>query len=50
MMHRGRIIHDFAGAEKRRLRADDLLSRFERSAAPSSSTSRPREMLRRLYV
>ena len=29
MMHRGQIIHDFQGAEKRRLRADDLLARFE---------------------
>ena len=29
MMHRGEIIHDFRGAEKRRLRADDLLARFE---------------------
>ena len=29
MMHRGRIIHDFRGAEKRRIRVDDLLARFE---------------------
>ncbi len=29
MMHRGQIIHDFQGAEKRRLRPDDLLARFE---------------------
>ncbi len=29
MMYRGRVIHDFRGAEKRRLRADDLLARFE---------------------
>ncbi len=29
MMHRGEIIHDFQGAEKRRLRPDDLLARFE---------------------
>src|SRR5215468_7165625 len=29
MMHRGQIIHDFQGAEKRRLRPDDLLGRFE---------------------
>src|SRR5258708_12856218 len=26
MMHRGQIIHDFQGAEKRRLRPDDLLA------------------------
>lgn len=29
MMHRGRIIADLSGAEKRRLRPDDLLARFE---------------------
>src|SRR6516164_4216172 len=29
MMHRGKIIHDFRGAEKRRLRAEHLLARFE---------------------
>ncbi|HNW93419.1 MAG TPA: ATP-binding cassette domain-containing protein [bacterium] len=29
MMHRGRIVFDFSGAEKRRLRVPDLLHRFE---------------------
>src|SRR5206468_11011177 len=29
MMYRGRVIHDFRGTEKRRLRAEDLLARFE---------------------
>ena len=29
MMHRGQIIHDLGGAEKRRLRPEDLLARFE---------------------
>src|SRR6516164_4832927 len=29
MMHRGQIIQDFRGAEKRRLRAEHLLARFE---------------------
>jgi len=29
MMHRGQMIHDFQGAEKRRLRPEDLLARFE---------------------
>src|SRR4029079_17541728 len=28
MMHRGQIIQDFRGAEKRRIRVDDLLARF----------------------
>jgi putative tryptophan/tyrosine transport system ATP-binding protein len=29
MMHRGWVIHDLRGAEKRRARVDDLLTRFE---------------------
>ncbi len=29
MMHRGSALHDASGADKRRLRVDDLLSRFE---------------------
>ena len=29
MMARGRVLHDFSGALKERLRADDLLARFE---------------------
>jgi len=29
MMHRGSVLHDVAGADKRRLRVDDLLGRFE---------------------
>src|SRR4030095_3273845 len=29
MMHRGEVLHDFRGTEKARLRADDLLTRFE---------------------
>jgi putative ABC transport system ATP-binding protein len=29
MMHRGSVLHDVSGADKRRLRVDDLLARFE---------------------
>ena len=29
MMYQGRVIHDFEGPEKRRLRSDDLLAKFE---------------------
>lgn len=29
MMHRGDVLHDVSGAEKRRLRVEDLLGRFE---------------------
>ena len=34
MMHRGNILHDLSGAEKRRLRPNDLLERFEEVRVP----------------
>jgi hypothetical protein len=36
MMHRGRVIHDFRGTERRRLRPEDLLARFEGDPAGGS--------------
>ena len=50
MMHRGRIIHDFHGAEKRRLRVDDLLARFEEVRRGEQLDESAAEMLRRAYV
>lgn len=50
MMHRGRIIHDFCGAEKRRLRADDLLARFEEVRRGEQLDESAAEMLQRSYV
>ena len=50
MMHRGRIIHDFHGAEKRRLRVDDLLARFEEVRRGELLDEAAAEMLRRTYV
>ena len=50
MMHRGRIIHDFRGAEKRRLRADDLLARFEEVRRGEQLDESAAELLRRAYV
>ncbi len=50
MMHRGRIIHDFHGAEKRRLRADDLLARFEEVRRGEQLDESAAELLRRTYV
>ncbi len=50
MMHRGRIIHDFSGAEKRRLRVDDLLSRFEEVRRGEQLNESAAELLRRAYV
>ena len=50
MMHRGRIIHDLQGAEKRRLRVDDLLTRFEEVRRGELLDETAAEMLRRVYV
>jgi putative ABC transport system ATP-binding protein len=50
MMHRGRIIHDFRGAEKRRLRAADLLARFEEVRRGEQLDESAAELLRRTYV
>ncbi|MBI4467910.1 MAG: ATP-binding cassette domain-containing protein [Acidobacteria bacterium] len=50
MMHRGQILHDFRGAEKRRLRVDDLLGRFEEVRRADLLDETAAEMLRRKYV
>jgi putative ABC transport system ATP-binding protein len=50
MMHRGRIIQDFQGAEKKRIRVDDLLARFEEVRSAELLDESAAEMLRRVYV
>ena len=50
MMHRGKVIHDFRGAEKRRLRVDDLLNRFEEVRRGELLDETAAYMLRRTYV
>lgn len=50
MMARGRVLHDFAGVEKRRLRADDLLARFEELRRSEQLDESAAEMLRQRYV
>lgn len=50
MMVQGRILHDFAGAEKRRLRPEDLLDRFEEVRRGERLDEGAAEMLRRGYV
>jgi putative ABC transport system ATP-binding protein len=50
MMHRGRVIHDFRGADKRRLRPEDLLHRFEEVRRGELLDAAAAEMLRRVYV
>ncbi|PYV00803.1 MAG: ABC transporter ATP-binding protein [Acidobacteria bacterium] len=50
MMSRGQIIQDFQGAEKRRLRVDDLLTRFEEVRRAEQLDESAAQMLARLYV
>src|SRR6201988_2696363 len=50
MMHRGQIIHDLRGAEKRRARVDDLLARFEEVRRREQLDETAAEMLRRTYI
>jgi putative ABC transport system ATP-binding protein len=50
MMNRGEVLHDFRGAEKQRLRADDLLTRFEDVRRAEQLDESAAAMLRRLYV
>jgi len=50
MMYQGRVIDDIAGAEKRRLRPDDLLAKFEAVRRGELLDPSAAEMLRRVYV
>lgn len=50
MMHRGRIISDIAGAEKRRVRVEDLMARFEEVRRGDQLDESAAELLRRVYV
>jgi putative ABC transport system ATP-binding protein len=50
MMVRGRILHDFSGAEKQRLRPQDLLARFEEVRRAEQLDESAAEMLREMYV
>lgn len=50
MMHRGEVIHDFDGAEKRRLRPADLLARFEEVRRADLLDDTAADLLRRRYI
>jgi len=50
MMHRGRVVHDFRGAEKRRLRPEDLIDRFDEIRRREQLDESAAAMLRELYV
>jgi putative tryptophan/tyrosine transport system ATP-binding protein len=50
MMHRGQLVQDFQGAEKKRLRPDDLMARFEEVRRAELLDESAAAMLRRMYV
>lgn len=50
MMHRGQILHDLQGPERRRARVDDLLGRFEAVRRREQLDAGAAGMLARLYV
>ncbi len=50
MMHAGRIVYDVRGAEKKRLRADELLRQFEELRRTELLDSSAAEMLLAAYV
>jgi putative ABC transport system ATP-binding protein len=50
MMHRGQIIQDFQGSERKRIRVDDLLARFEEVRRSELLDQSAAEMLRQAYV
>lgn len=50
MMHKGQVLHDLRGAERKRVRADDLLGRFEEVRRREQLDPPTADMLRRNYV
>jgi putative tryptophan/tyrosine transport system ATP-binding protein len=50
MMHRGRVLHDFRGAEKKRLRAEDLINLFDEVRRRELLDESAATMLQSLYV
>lgn len=50
MMHKGQIVRDFAGAEKRRQRPDDLLAQFDDLRRRELLDQSAAAMLREMYV
>lgn len=50
MMHRGRVLHDITGADKKRLRPEDLLDRFEEIRRREQLDESAAAMLDTLYI
>jgi putative ABC transport system ATP-binding protein len=50
MMHRGRVVHEWSGIRKRRLRVDDLLTTFDEVRSAELLDASAAAMLERNYV
>lgn len=50
MMNRGEVLHDFRGSEKKRLRPEDLIERFNQIRAREQLDESAAEMLRAAYI
>jgi putative ABC transport system ATP-binding protein len=50
MMHRGQVLHDLRGAERARVRPEDLLNRFEAVRRREQMDVGVAEMLQSNYV
>ena len=50
MMNRGQVLHDFRGSEKKRLRPEDLIERFNEVRAREQLDESAAEMLRANYI
>jgi putative ABC transport system ATP-binding protein len=50
MMHRGQVLHDLRGAERARVRPEDLLNRFEAVRRREQMDAGVAEMLRKTYI
>lgn len=50
MMHRGQVLHDFQGAERARVRPEDLLRRFDEVRRREQLDPTVAEMLQRSYI
>jgi putative ABC transport system ATP-binding protein len=50
MMNQGRVLADYRGAERRRIRADDLVRRFDQLRRDEQLDLSAAEMLREMYV
>jgi len=50
MMHKGRVLHDISGSERKRARGEDLLGRFEEIRRREQLDGTVAEMLKSAYV